>query len=849
MAKYQLWDLKSCDPELIKKLSKEINVNPLIVELLIKRGVDTTEKIKRFLQSDLANLHDPFLFSEMPKALERLDKAKDNNEPVLIYGDYDVDGITSTVILLEYFRNLGMNVDFTMPLRLIDGYGLNQEKITEAHEKGVKLIVTVDCGINSKSEVDFANSLGIDIIITDHHIPEVELPSAVAVINSHCHGYPFPDLAGVGVAYKLIQAYHTHLGNDGFPAGLDMAALGTISDIVPLLGENRNIVIAGLHELRTRPRIGMQSLLEVSNTIAEELDSHSISYRIAPRLNAIGRLGDAQEAITLLTTRDRSEAEQLANQLEDHNRDRRTLQDQHLNEVLDRLRSDPGFMESKTFVFAEKGWHRGVLGIVAARLVDMYHRPVILLAIENGKAIGSCRSIEGFNIVEALEACRECLEGFGGHEMAAGLQLDADKIESFISEFTEYAEKNIPPVKLESSLKLDAVVPLSSWEEDLYDQINILEPWGTDNPQPVFMAREITASDNPRIVGNNHLKLVLREKNKVYNGIAFSQGNLIEEIDLNMVDIAYTPILNRFGGREYIEMKIVDMKPSVSNKVNVDNNLEKAKRKMKEFLSKQPPLPSDKNVHSEKTESVEPIFENVIDKRNLEDRIDDLAMIFDKEIKTVILADKKENKNAVENVLIPLLERSMDSTKLNLQDFESFLSGMIPVYIASYREVAKLDLSDVDILVVYDLPEDNSSFPKLINKIKISPEIAEVHLLYGSIDLDLDGKILPEEPVTREVLGDIYRKIREKATETGIPQSVWGEFIHDNKDVEDVIAWALTIFSELGLLSCESDGTIRILPAKDKKDLEESPTYKKLLSSQTYLEKVLAPISYWGNIF
>ena len=845
MGKYHSWSIKECNSDKVKQVMEEVNLHPLVAELLVKKGIDNPEEIKTFLECDLRNSYDPFIFPDMQKAVDRILKAQEKREKILVYGDYDVDGITATAILLENFRKLGLSVDYFLPNRLSEGYGLNREALEEARAKNISLIITVDCGITSVEEVKIAQELGIDVIITDHHLEEKELPPAFAVIDPHLAGtYPFTGLAGSGVAYKLAQAVSQHLGKEKFPQGLDLVALGTISDIVPLLGENRLFVKAGLHELKTQPRAGVQALMDIAGVIAEELDTTKISFRLGPLLNALGRLGDARDAVTLLLTKDKHEAENLSRMMEDHNQERRNLQDSNFMEIKNMINENLELLDQKALVFWGKNWHRGVLGIVASKISSMYNRPVILLSLQDGRVIGSGRSVPGFHIVEALEKCREFLVTFGGHEMAAGLEVEEKNIEAFAKAFAKTAEETIKSESLKTVLKIDAEAPLSLWDIELFESLELLQPWGHENPEPIFMANRVNASENPRIVGDNHLKLLLKESGKVFAAIAFGQGDALYEKNLSRVDIAYAPYINRFQGRESLEMKIIDIRDSAMEKKveQNDNSLEKAKKKMDEFLKTQPSLPKEE-PNSISGKSSNPW--NITDQRNSENKLDYLSLLVNPGFQNLVVCDHPQSREIISKTVEPFFQHPEDENPPNFFDMKGFSEGETSLFIGSYETVSvseKVQI-DADLVIFYDLPKNPKIWAKIIDSIKKKKK--ETHLLYHSSDLEIDKGEIPQTLVTRENLGEFYRALKTFSPTTGIPTSAWEEFLSSFPNLAFLADLGIKIFSELELLQVESNGTIHLTTPSGKKDLSSSQSFKDIQKIQVFKELAFSEISKW----
>lgn len=539
-----------------------LHLHPVILQLLKKRGIESQEKIERFLNPRLEDLYNPMLMKGMDKAVERIKKAVRNNEKITVYGDYDVDGITSTSIIVKTLKKIGGNVDYYIPSRLSEGYGLNMDSIEKIRHRGSSLIITVDNGINCFEEVEYAKGLGIDIIITDHHEPQDLLPPSFTIINpkqKSCN-YPFKNLAGVGVALKLAFAL-TDLNQKTLEDNLDLAAVGTVADIVPLLDENRVIVKYGLERLmRTQNKglMAIKSLLKISNV---ELDTSKISFLLAPRLNAAGRISSADIAVELLLTEDESNAYELAQTLERVNRERQNIESGILTQARKIIEEEVNLDKTRVIVISSRKWHPGVIGIVASKLVEIYNRPCILIALEGEEGKGSARSIPGFNIFEALSQVSHLLKRYGGHEQAAGLTIDADKIDAFAEEINDIAAKTLSS-NFSPELDIDMELTAEELSTDLATQLELLEPFGYGNPKPVFACKNFFVK-NIRTMGDEdkHLRLHLKTKQNRFTAVGFNLGVFKEELNqAPILDIAFFLELNRWNGFTELQLKIKDIK-------------------------------------------------------------------------------------------------------------------------------------------------------------------------------------------------------------------------------------------------------------------------------------------------
>ncbi len=529
-------------------------INPLIQKILYKRGIRKKNEIKRFLKGDLADLHDPFLFRDMKSAVRRITEAISNREKVIIYGDYDVDGITSTALLYNYFRdNYGFEVDYYLPSRLKEGYGLNLAAVKKL-SLDYDLLITVDCGITAVKEVNAARKDGLDVIITDHHKPGEDIPQALAILNPHLaeDSYPCKYLAGVGVAFKLCQALNKNWENY-----LDLVTLGTIADIVPLKDENRIIVRKGLRELVETDNRGLKILLEKLGLYGKKITVGQVGFIIAPPLNAAGRIENPEKAIKLLTSDIKEEIEPLAKELTQINRLRQQKEEEILKQAEEMIAEEVDLDNKKGIVLASEDWHPGIIGIVASRLVEKYYLPVVLIALEGGEGRGSCRSIEKIDIYEVLTHCARLLTEFGGHSQAAGLTISREKIADFRKRFNDYLARNYTPEDFVSIIKIDCVLDENNINMDLYDNIKELMPFGIGNPRPKFLISS-TGFKRCYTVGKEDRHLKFELENGI-SGIGFDMGYLQQDLNNKKADLAFTVKLNKWQGKENIELNLIDI--------------------------------------------------------------------------------------------------------------------------------------------------------------------------------------------------------------------------------------------------------------------------------------------------
>ncbi|GBE05378.1 single-stranded-DNA-specific exonuclease RecJ [bacterium BMS3Abin10] len=550
--------------EFLEYLSGKTSISMAFAQVLVNRGYKDADSIRDFLSPSLKNLHDPFLMPDMAKAVERIKAASVKGETVLVYGDYDADGITSTALMVSALRTLGLKTLYYIPNRLTEGYGLNKNGIQQADSSGASLIITVDCGITSVEEISLAASLGMDTIVTDHHEPPQKLPDALAIINPKRQGseYPFRHLAGVGVAYKLAEALLERTGAEGL---LALVAVGTVADSVDLTGENRVLVSHGLKALNrtekdspVRPWIG--SLKETTSMEGKDLLSGVLSYTIIPRINAAGRLGEAREVVELFLTQDTARAKGIAALLEDQNRKRQQIEGDVYRSALDMIDADD---PDSVIVLSSPDWHPGVIGIVASRLVDMFYRPTFLFSVKDGIAKGSARSIPPFHLYKGISDCADLFLAYGGHSQAAGIKLNADKLPAFRERISSLVEKVLDKDEMIPTIEIDAGIDLFEVNFNLIKELALMEPFGKANQKPVFGAKDINVTDY-RIVGKNHLKMKLKQKSVSIDSIGFSMGSLLEKVENSYaIDVAFVPSINEWNGNKHIQLNLKALRPSV----------------------------------------------------------------------------------------------------------------------------------------------------------------------------------------------------------------------------------------------------------------------------------------------
>ena len=551
--------------ELAEQLKSTLGIGEILARTLINRGIDDINEAQRFIRADINDLHDPFLLMDMEKAVDRVLQAIEENEKICIYGDYDVDGVTSTSLCVNTLRKLDADVMHYIPVRAEEGYGLNHEAISQIFNEGVSLIITVDCGIKSVDVVETVKSFGIDIIITDHHECGEELPDAYAVVNPHrpdC-GYPFKELAGVGVAFKLMHAVTESIGcSELLYEVIDIAAIGTIADVVPLLGENRIIVKNGLERLAATESVGLRALIDVSGLKDKQVSSYNIAFMIAPRINAAGRLADASRCVELLITEDEALAYEIAEELERKNSERQKIEAEILEQAVSKLTENVELTRDRIIVLEEANWHPGVIGIVASRIVDQFSKPAIMISKENDIGKGSARSMSGFNLYEAMCRCSDLFEKFGGHEMAAGLTIKAENIPVLRARINEVAEEILQGKELIPEIMVDYRLEPADVNLQTAKLLKNLEPFGMGNPNPNFVCRNLQVLDR-KLVGTSgkHLSLNLYDGCNNVKAIAFNMGNLYNVLSNGKkIDIICCMDVNLWNNNENVQLVIKDIK-------------------------------------------------------------------------------------------------------------------------------------------------------------------------------------------------------------------------------------------------------------------------------------------------
>ena len=538
-------ELEKADAQIVEKLSKDLNVDEILANMMAKRGISSFEQAKAFFRPDLNLLHDPFLMKDMPQAIERIEKAIKNKEHILVYGDYDVDGTTSVALTYSFFKEIHPNINYYIPDRYLEGYGISTQGIDYAYDNNYTLIIALDCGIKSVDKIDYANTKGIDFIICDHHLPGDKIPNAVAVLDpkrKDCD-YPYKELSGCGLGFKLIQAYadKNDIPFEKIEKYLDLVAVSIASDIVPITGENRILAYFGLKKLNENPCIGIKALIELSGKTSD-FTITDVVFAIGPRINAAGRIDDAKKAVQLLVAASKDIAEDAGYIINLKNTERKEFDSNITEQALNMIRNSPEMENRKSTVVYHESWHKGVIGIVASRLTEKYYRPTIVLTQSNGHVAGSARSVVGYDLYEALCECSDLLEQFGGHKYAAGLTMKTENVAAFSQRFEEVVSASITDDLLVQEIIIEGEIALTDINPKFFRILQQFAPFGPQNMSPVFLSRNVSSYGYGSIVGNNHLKMNIRQENSPsFDCIAFGLGQHLDQINQGKpFDICYT---------------------------------------------------------------------------------------------------------------------------------------------------------------------------------------------------------------------------------------------------------------------------------------------------------------------
>ena len=558
------WNILTANTKSVKELQESLKISPAICKILVQRGIDSFDKARQYFRPELSLLHDPYLMKDMDKAVARIIQAIEKKEKILVYGDYDVDGTTSVACFYRFLKTIYFSkyISFYIPHRYREGYGVSKIGIDFAKENSFSLIISLDCGIKSVELIQYARDLGIDFIVCDHHLPDKVLPNAHAILNPKQKGcgYPYKELCGCGVGFKLITALCLHLGlpEDHFLRYLDLVVTAIGADIVPLTGENRILAFYGLQKLNSDPQPGIRALMELSG-LKKKFSLNNVVFTIAPRINAAGRMDEATKAVELFIEDDYEKAKKYAALLHQDNSDRKEADSSITQEALAIISRDESLIKRKTTVVFQPHWHKGVVGIVASRLIESYFRPTVVLAQHGDIIGGSARSVPGFNLYEAIHSCREYLLGYGGHFAAAGLTLDPENMEAFNRKFEEVVSSTIDPALLVPEITIDSTLEFEDITAGFYNILNQMEPFGPENLRPVFITRNASTTAWTKIVKNDHIRFVLKKGDKVLSGIGFNMANKFSLLETSRpVDIVYSLEENEWNGQTSIQFKMID---------------------------------------------------------------------------------------------------------------------------------------------------------------------------------------------------------------------------------------------------------------------------------------------------
>lgn len=563
------WHILEADSAKVAALQTALKIHPILCELLVQRGIEDFDKAKQFFRPSLNDLHDPWLMKDMDKAVTRITKAFDQNEFIMVFGDYDVDGTTSVATLYQFLKNIHPTIDFYIPHRYREGYGVSKMGIDHAKATGINLIISVDCGIKSTELITYAKELGIDFIICDHHLPDPILPPAIAILNAKqvdC-GYPYKELCGCGVVFKLITALAQafNLPDESYLQYLDLVATAIAADIVPLTDENRTMAFFGLEKVNENPSHGILALLELAKQ-NRPIRISNLVFAVAPRINAAGRMDDAKKAVQLFIEKEYQGALDVASLLQQDNLDRREADSSISEEALAEIENDPSHMSKKSTVVFQPHWHKGVVGIVASRLIERHYKPTIVLT-QNGDIVsGSARSVQGFNLYEALHACREHLLGYGGHFAAAGMTLSIDQLEAFKAAFEKAVAERITPDQMVPEILINALLPLDQISMQFFQIIAQMEPFGPDNMRPIFLAKNVRDTGYSKLVKEAHISFNLTQGNNSVRGIGYNMPDKIDIVKSGKpFDIVFQLQLNEWQGTQSIQMQVIDLKETSPN--------------------------------------------------------------------------------------------------------------------------------------------------------------------------------------------------------------------------------------------------------------------------------------------
>lgn len=729
------WRLVTGEPKQRDLLAREAGVSPLVAQVLLNRGITTPRQVQEFLAPALINIHDPYLMQDMERAVDRLNRAIETGEPILVFGDYDVDGITGTALMVTVLRELGARVGYYIPDRLQEGYGLNKSALHWAATEGYKLIFTVDCGITAVEEVTAGKGFGLDFIISDHHQPQEALPPATAVLDPKRNDcpYPFAELAGVGVAFKVVQALGKKRGFawEWWQHYLDLVVLGTVADVVPLRDENRIFVKYGLEALRDTKRPGIQALLKVTGLAGQDLRPGQIGFILGPRLNACGRLGQANRGVDLLLNDRPEQAEELARVLDQENRDRQAIEEAILKEARTRVEEELDLERERVIVLGSPDWHPGVIGIVASRLVELYYRPAVLFNFHSGEGKGSARSIPGFHIFKALTCCKDLLQGFGGHEQAAGLSLEETKLPAFRQRLNELAWDWLAKEQLSPVQTIDAEININQLDMALLDDLERMAPFGTGNPEPVFACRGAHLLSCRGVgEGGKHLKLRVSQGGSELDGIGFQMGELALELKRQKrgIDLAFSLQRNHWQGRTSLQLLIKDLCTSPLTPAEI------ARRNWR--------------VEDHRGQANKDTLMDLVGREKT------LVCVNTARAAEELARWLREGQEMFDGATAVYHAGLSDRERLFLKDL--LAAGRVRVLVVTPFFAPAEPLADFSQVVWYDLNFNPREFYRLCSSVGFEGATVTVHLLYGEQEREQNKTLLAGLVPDRRVLGSVY---------------------------------------------------------------------------------------------
>jgi single-stranded-DNA-specific exonuclease len=819
MSRQKRWIVQRGDPSRARRISQALGVSPTLAHLLVVRGVNNADEARGFLSPADGAIHEPTMLSGIAAAVDRILLAAERKEKALLHGDYDVDGTSAAALLLPVLSQLGLSVHHYLPHRIDDGYGVSLRAVEAAAEAGIRLMITVDCGISAQRELDRARQLGIETIVTDHHIPSETLPPALTVIDPQLpHSeYPNPFLVGVGVAYKLAVALADRVGIPLLPPRVEeLVALGSIADAATVLEENRTLIARGLESLKDTERPGLLSLYEVAKVVPEQIHSETVAFSLAPRLNALGRVGDPDDALHLLLTPSWERARQLAVTADDANQERKRLQAATMREIEKQLALEPQLAERGALVLWGPDWHRGVIGIVGSKLWDRFQRPAFVISVESdGIAYGSARSDGALEITKALGACEDILLAHGGHREAGGFRLPVDRLEEFRERIIDYAEARPQVSREELEFLIDCEVQLQDLNEGLMTELARLEPHGRGNPRPAFLARGILTKSEIRVVGADHLRLSCYQGKHCLPGIAFRKARIAQEADLSRIDIVFEPQWNIWQGRKNLELRISAIRPSEGGTIDVKDNARER--------SRQPDPPAE---------------DWLVDLRH--EKLGEPIAIDPSEVVIALV-----NPETPRGELDEWLQRMWKRNNPVWLDAKHLLTELQPTeqatLVVRYTDLEKLrDRPEPPHhIVLWDCPP-NEACLSVVGKFRSDhASRTKVYISFDDARSQWQQHVLEKSHPDRDLLARFYLALRRIEHPSPIPVGVVRERIAAARLPTECLDFAFTVFQDLVLLSLDKrTSEISLVPSPQKRSLDESPTYRDAMRARNERESL-----------